>query len=152
MGLSALWSKFYKTLASIRTGVILLILVVVFSVAGTFVLQRPSSDPGQLERVYSPNTLLWLDRIGLTDVFHSWWFLTLLALVSLSIVFASLETRLDRLTRIRGMSREEALARINKQATDEQRRAVADIAIENDGTAEDLDNAVALAWQRISPS
>ncbi len=91
MGLSALWSKFYKTLASIRTGVILLILVVVFSVAGTFVLQRPSSEPGQLERVYSPSTLLWLDRIGLTDVFHSWWFLTLLTLVSMSIVFASLE-------------------------------------------------------------
>jgi cytochrome c biogenesis protein len=91
MGLSALWNKFYKTLASIRTGVILLIFVVVFSVAGTLVMQRPTSDPGQLERVYAPNTLLWLDRIGLTNVFHSWWFLTLLSLVSLSIVFASLE-------------------------------------------------------------
>jgi cytochrome c biogenesis protein len=91
MGLSALWNKFYKTLASIRTGVILLIFVVVFSVAGTFVMQRPTSDPGQLEQVYSPNTLVWLDRIGLTDVFHSWWFLTLLALVSMSIVFASIE-------------------------------------------------------------
>jgi cytochrome c biogenesis protein len=91
MGLSALWNKFYKTLASIRTGVILLIIVVLFSVAGTLVMQRPSSEPGQLERVYAPNTLLWLDRIGLTDVFHSWWFLTLLALVSMSIVFASLD-------------------------------------------------------------
>jgi cytochrome c biogenesis protein len=91
MGLSALWTKFYKTLASIRTGVILLIIVVIFSAAGTFVMQRPTSEPGQLERVYSPSTLALLDRIGLTDVFHSWWFLTLLALVSLSIIFASLE-------------------------------------------------------------
>jgi len=91
MGLSAPWTKFYKTLASIRTGVILLILVVIFSAAGTIVLQRPASDPGQLEKVYSPTTLLWLDRAGLTDVFHSWWFLSLLALVSMSIVFASLE-------------------------------------------------------------
>jgi len=66
MGLSAPWTKFYKTLASIRTGVILLILVVIFSAAGTIVLQRPASDPGQLEKVYSPTTLLWLDRAGLT--------------------------------------------------------------------------------------
>ncbi len=91
MGLSALWTKFYKTLASIRTGVILLITVVIFSAAGTFVMQRPTSEPGQLERAYSPSTLAWLDQFGLTDVFHSWWFLTLLALVSLSIIFASLE-------------------------------------------------------------
>ncbi len=91
MGLSALWTKFYKTLASIRTGVILLIIVVVFSAVGTLVMQRPASEPGQLERAYSPSTLIMLDRFGLTDVFHSWWFLTLLALVSLSIIFASLE-------------------------------------------------------------
>ena len=91
MGLSALWTKFYKTLASIRTGVILLIIVVILSAAGTLVLQRPTSEPGQLERAYSPSTLALLDRIGMTDVFHSWWFLTLLALVSLSIIFASLE-------------------------------------------------------------
>jgi len=91
MGLSALWTKFYRTLASIRTGVILLIIVVVFSAVGTLVLQRSTSEPGQLERAYSPSTLALLDRIGLTDVFHSWWFLTLLALVSLSIIFASLE-------------------------------------------------------------
>nr|BFE66420.1 dephospho-CoA kinase [Dactylosporangium thailandense] len=65
------------------------------------------------------------------------------------IVFASLETRLDRLVRIRGMARDEAMARIAAQATDEQRRAVADIAIENDGSISDLDRSVAAAWERI---
>jgi dephospho-CoA kinase len=65
------------------------------------------------------------------------------------IVFASLETRLDRLMYIRDMSRAEAMARISAQATDEQRRAVADIAIVNDGTPEDLDRQVAAAWERI---
>lgn len=66
------------------------------------------------------------------------------------IVFASLETRLDRLVRLRGMAEEDARARIAKQATDEQRRAVADIEIHNDGTEEDLDRAVADAWPRIA--
>lgn len=66
------------------------------------------------------------------------------------IVFATRETRLDRLTRLRGMTLDEALARIAKQATDEERRAVADIAIDNDGTPEDLDRAVSDAWHRIT--
>ena len=65
------------------------------------------------------------------------------------IVFASLDTRLDRLTRLRGMSRDEALARISAQASDEERRAVADVAISNDGSPEDLDREVAVAWERI---
>jgi dephospho-CoA kinase len=65
------------------------------------------------------------------------------------IVFATLDTRLDRLMRIRGMSRDDAMARISAQATDEQRRAVADIAITNDGTPEELDRQVAAAWEQI---
>ena len=35
--------------------------------------------------------LHWLDRAGLTDIFHTWWFLTLLGLVSLSIVLVSID-------------------------------------------------------------
>jgi dephospho-CoA kinase len=66
------------------------------------------------------------------------------------IVFATLDTRLDRLTRLRGMSRDEALARITAQATDEQRHAVADIAITNDGTEAELDAQVEAAWAIIT--
>ena len=91
MGLKELWSKVHKTLASVRTGIILLLTVVVFSAVGTLVLQRPTSEPEDIQRAYSPATLLWLDRFGLTDVFHAWWFVVLMLLVSLSIIFASLE-------------------------------------------------------------
>ncbi|UWZ52969.1 dephospho-CoA kinase [Dactylosporangium aurantiacum] len=66
------------------------------------------------------------------------------------VVFASLPTRLDRLVRLRGMSEQEARARIAAQATDEQRREVADVAIVNDGTPKDLDAAVAAAWPAIA--
>jgi len=83
--------RIYKTLANLRTGIILLILVVIAAALGTFILQRPATDADKLARVYSPATLLWLDRIGLTDVFHAWWFMTLLVLVSFSIAFVSLE-------------------------------------------------------------
>jgi cytochrome c biogenesis protein len=83
--------RFYKTFSNLRTGIILLILVVIGAALGTFILQRPTNDISKLQAAYSPQTLQLLDRIGLTDVFHSWWFLTLLTLVSLSIVFVSLE-------------------------------------------------------------
>jgi cytochrome c biogenesis protein len=83
--------RIYKTLANLRTGIVLLILVVVASAVGTFILQRPATEADKLARAYSPATLLWLDRLGLTDVFHAWWFMTLLTLVSLSIVFVSLD-------------------------------------------------------------
>ena len=87
----SLLKRLYKALANLRTGVVLLILVVIVSALGTFILQRPVTDPDKMAAAYSPKTLLWLDRLTLTDIFHSWWFLTLLVLVSLSIVFVSIE-------------------------------------------------------------
>ena len=83
--------RFYKTFSNLRTGIVLLILVVIAAAMGTFVLQRPVTDASKLQAAYSAQTLQLLDRFGLTDVFHSWWFLTLLTLVSLSIVFVSVE-------------------------------------------------------------
>ena len=83
--------RIHKTLASLRTGIVLLILVVVTSALGTFILQRPATDADKLARAYSPHALVWLDRLGLTDVFHAWWFMTLLTLVSLSIVLVSVD-------------------------------------------------------------
>jgi cytochrome c biogenesis protein len=83
--------RIHKTFANLRTGIVLLILVVLGSALGTFILQRPVTDADKLARAYSPNTLRWLDRLTLTDVFHSWWFLTLLTLVSLSIVLVSID-------------------------------------------------------------
>jgi cytochrome c biogenesis protein len=83
--------RFFKTLSNLRTGIVLLLLVVIASALGTFILQRPVTDPDKLQAAYSPPTLQWLDRLSLTDVFHAWWFLTLLGLLSLSIIFVSIE-------------------------------------------------------------
>lgn len=83
--------KTWKTFASIKTGVVLLILVVIFSAAGTIVLQRPITEPDDMQSAYSPQALRILDSIGLTDVFHAWWFITLMVLVSFSIIAASID-------------------------------------------------------------
>jgi len=83
--------KIWQTLGAIKTGVVLLILVVVISAAGTVILQRPATDAEEMQRAYSPQVLRLLDGLALTDVFHAWWFVMLLSLVSLSIVAASVQ-------------------------------------------------------------
>src|ERR1700690_1189637 len=83
--------KIWQTLAAIKTGVILLILTVILSAAGTVILQRPATEADEMQRAYSPHVLRLLDGAGLTDIFHAWWFVLLLTLVSFSIIAASLQ-------------------------------------------------------------
>lgn len=85
--LRSIWTTF----SSIKTGVVLLIIVVIFSALGTVILQRPMTDPEDMQRAYSPAMLRFLDAVGLTDVFHTRWFVALMILVSFSIVAASVE-------------------------------------------------------------
>jgi len=83
--------KLWQLLSSVKTGVILLMVVVITSAAGTLILQRPATEPDEIERAYSPQVLRVLDAVGLTDVFHAWWFVLMLLLVSVAIVAASVE-------------------------------------------------------------
>ena len=63
------------------------------------------------------------------------------------VVLADEATRLERLVRERGMAEEEARARIAAQATDDERRAVADVVIVNDGTLGALRQRVDEVWR-----
>ena len=83
--------KLWRTISAVKTGVVLILLAVVFSAAGTVILQRPMTDPEEMQRAYSPQMLRFLDAVGLTDVFHTRWFIALLVLVSLSIITASID-------------------------------------------------------------
>ncbi len=68
------------------------------------------------------------------------------------IVNADTETRIARLIEHRGFTEEDARARIAAQATEEQRRAVADVWLDNSGTAGELvEKARALWHERILP-
>ncbi|MDH6180938.1 dephospho-CoA kinase [Microbacteriaceae bacterium SG_E_30_P1] len=62
------------------------------------------------------------------------------------VVEAPEETRIARMIRDRGMTRAEALARIAAQATDEQRRALADLVIDNGGSREHTLEQVDALW------
>ncbi|WP_328948159.1 dephospho-CoA kinase [Streptomyces sp. NBC_00184] len=66
------------------------------------------------------------------------------------VVDAAPETQLDRLVRLRGMTEQEARARMAAQATREQRRAVADLVIDNDGPIEALEPQVREVWAELT--
>ncbi|PZS17962.1 MAG: dephospho-CoA kinase [Pseudonocardiales bacterium] len=68
------------------------------------------------------------------------------------VVFADAAVRQRRLIEQRGMAPSDAAARLAAQATDVQRRAVADIWLDNSGCRDDTLSAVDLLWtQRLVP-
>lgn len=67
------------------------------------------------------------------------------------VVEADREIRLARLAE-RGLTRAEAEARMAAQATDEQRRAIADEIVRNDGDLDSLARQVDRLWDRLSGS
>ncbi|MCO1657785.1 dephospho-CoA kinase [Pseudonocardia humida] len=68
------------------------------------------------------------------------------------VVHADVEERVRRLVELRGMPEADAMARIAVQATDEQRRAAADVWLDNSGDRDALRAAVDVLWDaRLVP-
>ncbi|BFO20617.1 hypothetical protein SHKM778_70050 [Streptomyces sp. KM77-8] len=65
------------------------------------------------------------------------------------VVDASPATQLDRLVRLRGMTEEDARARMAAQATREQRREIAAIVIDNDVPLAELEQRVKDVWSEL---
>jgi dephospho-CoA kinase len=68
------------------------------------------------------------------------------------VVYADVELRVRRLVELRGMTEADARARIAAQATDDQRRAVADVWLQNSGSLQSLAEQAGDVWNhRITP-
>lgn len=67
----------------------------------------------------------------------------------LIVVSATERTQIERLMRDRGMSEEKIRARIAAQAPLEEKAAVADILIDNEGTLEELERQVDRVWEDL---
>jgi len=65
------------------------------------------------------------------------------------LVAASPETVRQRLAERNGMTAEQADSRVRAQLSNEERRAYADVVIENDGSLEDLQRAVDESWSKL---
>ncbi len=85
------FDKFLQFSSSLKCGLLLLGLLGTATILGTFILQRPMAQEGQIEQVYAPQVVRLLDAVGLFDVFHTWWFILLLGLLGANITLASIE-------------------------------------------------------------
>ena len=65
------------------------------------------------------------------------------------VVTASPHLRISRTASDRGISPDDVRARMNVQATDEQRAEVADVLLDNDGTLAELDAQVERLWPEL---
>jgi dephospho-CoA kinase len=104
---------------------------------------RVARRMAELERAAGPGTIVVHDvpliaengRAGAYDV--------------VVVVDAPPKTQADRLVRQRGMTREQARARMAAQASREQRLAIADIVIDNSGSLAELDRQVGELWSEL---
>ncbi|MEO9103447.1 MAG: dephospho-CoA kinase, partial [Terrimesophilobacter sp.] len=68
------------------------------------------------------------------------------------VVNASTQTRINRLIDLRGLSREEAVHRLNSQVSDTERLAIADVVIDSNGTLEETLQQVDALWDNVAHS
>ncbi len=88
--------KIYGFIASMRFAIVLLLVIAAVCVVGSLV---PQGEQFALYRgTYSERTAAFILAFGLDDVFHSWWFITLVAALCLSLVLCNL-------TRVRALIR-----------------------------------------------
>jgi dephospho-CoA kinase len=65
------------------------------------------------------------------------------------VVVVARETAIARVTSSRGLSRADVERRIDAQTSNDERRRVATVVIENDGTLQDLRSRVEAEWRRL---
>ena len=71
---------------------------------------------------------------------------------SIWVTDAPQEIQVERLVRKRGMSRDDALQRVQSQSAQKEKLAAAKVVINNNGSYDDLWKQVSEAWKKISPS
>lgn len=67
------------------------------------------------------------------------------------VTHAPLEVRRRRLVELRGLTDDEAAARIASQASDDERLRIADVVVDTSGSLADTEASVDALWERIRP-
>ncbi len=82
-------AKVWDFLTSLKLVLFLLLILSAVSIAGTIIQQN---KPLQMYyRYYEPGTVALFNKLGLFDMYHSWWFVACLALLALNITACTLD-------------------------------------------------------------
>lgn len=82
-------SVIYDALASVTLAIFLLIILAITSILGTVILQK--GNPEQYLMEYGPGMYKLIQFLALDDMYRSWWFLTILALLLVNITTCSVK-------------------------------------------------------------
>jgi cytochrome c biogenesis protein len=86
-----LLNRFLDFISSVRFGVTLLITLVVLSMIGMLIIQQNVQGFDTYFASLTPAERLVYGRLGLFDIYHSWYFNFLLLILSLNIILASID-------------------------------------------------------------
>ncbi len=74
---------------SLKLVIVLLLILAVLSIAGTIIQQNKPLH--EYYRFYKPETVALFNKLGLFDMYHSWWFVTCLALLALNLLACTMD-------------------------------------------------------------
>ncbi len=81
--------KVWKFFSSVKLAVVLLIILAIVSVIGTVIQQNES--PEKYLQEYSEATVQLFEMLGFFDMYHTWWFVILLFLLTTNLTVCTLE-------------------------------------------------------------
>ncbi len=81
--------KVWKFLSSVKLAVVLLIILAIVSVVGTVIQQNEA--PERYLQEYSQTTVTLFETLGFFDMYHTWWFVLLLFLLTANLTVCTLD-------------------------------------------------------------
>ena len=81
--------KIWGFLTSLKLVVILLLILSALSITGTVIEQNKPLQ--EYYRLYQPGTVALFSKLGLFDMYHSWWFVACLSLLALNITACTMD-------------------------------------------------------------
>ncbi len=85
----AFTEKVWDFFTSLKLVISLLLVLSALSIVGTVIEQNKPLQ--EYYRVYQPSTVDLFNKLGLFDMYHSWWFSALLALLALNIIACTMD-------------------------------------------------------------
>jgi len=80
----------WRFFSSLKLTILLLIGLATVSIIGTVIPQEGTSALENYLRTISTSTYRFYDRLGFFDMYHSWWFITLLCMLCMNLIACSL--------------------------------------------------------------
>src|SRR5215470_1265309 len=83
--------QFLQLLSSVKFGIVMLVILILFSALGTFIVQQGTSDFTKFFQALTPAEKQIYEFLGFFDIYHTWYFNMLLLTLSLNIVLATID-------------------------------------------------------------